>query len=232
MASTAGNWVITMDEDGQQDPKEIGGMLDIALFGNYQIIYAQPISPPPHGALRNFCSKLAKKLSMHFLGAEYHNGVFNSFRLIEGEIARILAAYCGKGVYLDVALFWIANRIGYAPMQLRGENRQSSYSLRMLVSHFWRMVLTSGTRPLRIITMIGGISFLFAISLSSYALYSKFIESTPVQGWTSLLIINSFFSGLIMLSIGIVAEYLALTTSIVMGKPLYVVTSKPTRPSN
>ncbi|QWD91111.1 glycosyltransferase [Polynucleobacter sp. MWH-Braz-FAM2G] len=231
MASAAGNWVVTMDEDGQQNPHEIGAMLDIAVEGNFQIIYAQPINPPPHGVFRNFCSKFAKKLALQFLGAQYQSGVFNSFRLIEGEIARILAAYCGNGVYLDVALFWIANRVGYAPMLLRGEDRPSSYSFGMLLNHFWRMVLTSGTRPLRLITIMGGISFFLALFLSGYALYSKFIESTPIQGWTSLLIIISFFSGLIMVSLGVVAEYLALTTGIVMGKPLYVVTSKPTRPS-
>ncbi len=231
MASAAGNWVVTMDEDGQQDPKEIGAMLDVALAGNFQIIYAQPTNAAPHGAFRNSCSKLAKKLAVQFLGTQYRSGVFNSFRLIEGEIARILAAYCGNGVYLDVALFWIANRVGYAPMLLRGEQRPSSYSFGMLLNHFWRMVLTSGTRPLRLITIMGGVSFLLALFLSGYALYSKFVESTPIQGWTSLLIIISFFSGLIMLSLGVVAEYLALTTGIVMGKPLYVVTTKPTRPA-
>ena len=231
MASASGSWVVTMDEDGQQNPAEIGKMLDIALEGHYQIVYAQPINPPPHGPFRNFCSKLAKKIAVQFLGSQYKSGVFNSYRLMDGEIARIIAAYCGNGVYLDVALFWIANRIGYAPVTLRGESRPSSYSLTMLMNHFWRMVLTSGTRPLRLITIMGGISFILAVFLLAYALYSKFIEATPIQGWTSLLIIISFFSGMIMVSLGVVAEYLALATGIVMGKPLYVVTSKPTRPA-
>lgn len=231
MASASGHWIVTMDEDGQQNPAEIGKMLDIALSDGYQIVYAQPINPPPHGALRNFFSKLAKKIALYFLGGQYKSGAFNSFRLVDGEIARIIAAYCGNGVYLDVALFWVTNRIGYAPMLLRGESRPSSYSFGMLMNHFWRMVITSGTRPLRLITLMGGASFIFALFLLGYALYSKFIETSPIQGWTSLLIIISFFSGLIMVSLGVVAEYLALTTSIVMGKPLYVVTSKPTRPS-
>ncbi len=230
MASASGNWIVTMDEDGQQNPAEIGKMLDIALEDGFQIVYAQPINPPPHGTFRNFCSKLAKKIALHFLGGQYKSGAFNSFRLVDGEIARIIAAYCGNGVYLDVALFWVANRIGYAPMLLRGESRPSSYSFGMLMNHFWRMVLTSGTRPLRLITIMGGASFVLTLFLLGYALYSKFIETTPIQGWTSLLIIISFFSGLIMVSLGVVAEYLALTTGIVMGKPLYVVTSKPTRP--
>ena len=230
MASAGGDWVVTIDEDGQQNPSEIGRMLDVAISGNYQIIYAEPTNQPPHSLLRNFFSKLAKKIAIQFLGGHYSAGSFNSFRLIDGEIARIIAAYCGNGVYLDVALFWVANRIGYAPILLRNEGRPSSYSFLMLLNHFWRMVLTSGTRPLRLITLMGGAAFLVALFLLGYALYSKFIETTPIQGWTSLLIIISFFSGLIMMSLGVVAEYLAITTGIVMGKPLYVVTSKPTRP--
>ncbi len=231
MASAAGNWVVTMDEDGQQNPADIRSMLDIALDNHYRIVYAQPMNQPPHGAFRNLCSRLAKRIALQFLGGQYKAGTFNSFRLIDGEIARIIAAYCGNGVYLDVALFWVANRIGYAPVLLRGESRPSSYSLSMLVNHFWRMVLTSGTRPLRLITIMGGISFVLALFLLGYALYSKFIETTPIQGWTSLLIVITFFSGMIMISLGVVAEYLALTTGIVMGKPLYVATSKPTRPT-
>jgi len=138
MASSCSSWVVTMDEDGQHNPAEIGKMLDTALDGGHQIIYAQPLNPPPHGRWRNWCSTLAKKLALQFLGAQYQAGTFNSFRLINGEIARIIAAYCGNGVYLDIALFWVANRIGYTPVVLRGEDRPSSYSFGMLLNHFWR----------------------------------------------------------------------------------------------
>jgi hypothetical protein len=45
-----------------------------------------------------------------------------------------------------------------------------------------------------------------------------------------LLAITAFFSGLIMMSLGIIAEYLALSMGIAMGKPLYMIASKPVRP--
>jgi hypothetical protein len=41
----------------------------------------------------------------------------------------------------------------------------------------------------------------------------------------------AFFSGGILTALGVIAEYLAVTMGIVMGKPLYVVSTKPTRPS-
>lgn len=230
MASATGDWVATIDEDGQQDPRDIGSMLDCALGSSLQLVYAQPTNPPPHGWMRNLFSKGAKALTAKLLGNS-DVGNFNSFRLVDGEIARTMAAYCGNGVYLDVGLFWIAGRIGRCPIKLRNEmDRPSGYSYLKLFGHFWNLILTTGTRPLRLITLIGFASILLAIAISIYAFYGKYFGTSPVQGWASMLIVVSFFSGAILTSLGVIAEYLAVTMGIAMGKPLYVVSTKPTRP--
>jgi len=231
MASATGDWVVTIDEDHQQDPADIGAMLDHALASSLQLVYAQPSNAPPHGWLRNLLSGTAKAISTRVLGNDAI-GRFNSFRLVEGEIARTLAAYCGNGVYLDVGLFWIAARVGHCPVMLRSEaDRPSGYSYLKLMGHFWRLVLTTGTRPLRLITIMGFSSMILAVLVAIYAVYAKFYGQVPVQGWTSLLIVVAFFSGSILASLGVIAEYLAVTMGIVMGKPLYVVSTKPTRPA-
>ena len=228
MASATGEWVVTIDEDAQQNPKDIGRMLDTALAGAFQLVYAQPTNAPPHGWLRNLASLTAKTITSKILNSK--NGKFNSFRLVDGEIARTLAAYCGNGVYLDVGLFWITGRIGHCPVELRIElDRPSGYSYIKLIGHFWNLILTTGTRPLRLITLMGLFSMVLALLIMGYALYGKFYGSVPVQGWTSLLIVVAFFSGSILTALGVIAEYLAVTMGIVMGKPLYVVTTKPTR---
>jgi polyisoprenyl-phosphate glycosyltransferase len=231
MASATGDWVATIDEDGQQDPADIGSMLDAALTGSFQLVYAQPTNPPPHGWLRNALSRTAKAITARLL-RDARIAQFNSFRLVDGEIARTLAAYCGSGVYLDVGLYWITARIGHAPVRLRREARRSSgYSYVRLLSHFWHLILTTGTRPLRLITLMGFGSMVLAVAIAAYAVYGKLSGNVPVQGWASLLIVVAFFSGCILTALGVIAEYLAATMSIVMGKPLYVVASKPTRPA-
>ena len=68
-----------------------------------------------------------------------------------------------------------------------------------------------------------------AAAITLYALYTKLTSQVPVQGWTSLVIVVAFFSGCILTALGVIAEYLAVTMSILMGKPLYVVGTKPTR---
>ncbi len=235
MASATGDWVATIDEDGQQDPKDLGPMLDSALAASLQLVYAQSINPPPHGWLRNILSRTAKSIASKLLrNSEF--GHFNSFRLVDGEIARTLAAYCGNGVYLDMALFWITGRVGHCPVRLRdemnhGRDRRSGYSYLKLFSHFWRLLLTAGTAPLRLITLLGFSSMALATAIAAYALYAKFSNQVPVQGWTSLVIVVAFFGGGILTALGVIAEYLAVTMGIAMGKPLYVVGTKPTRPA-
>lgn len=227
MASASGDWIVTIDEDGQQEPLDIALLLDEAVKRSLQLVYAKPINPPPHGWLRNFLSNTAKIITTKLLGNS-SVGRFNSFRLVDGEIGRTLAAYCGSGVFLDVGLFWIVNRVGHCPVTLNAESgRPSGYSYLKLFSHFWNLVVTTGVRPLRLITQIGFSSIILAFLISCYALYGKFISHNPVQGWTSVIIIVSFFSGAILTSLGVIAEYLAITMGIVMGRPLYVAISKP-----
>ena len=231
MASATGDWVVTLDEDGQQNPSDIAAMLDMALGDALQLVYARPTNPPPHGWLRNACSRGAKVLTGKLLGNK-NIGQFNSFRMVEGEIARTLAAYCGNGVYLDMGLYWITGRIGHCPLQLREEiDRPSGYTFWKLLAHFWNLIFTTGTRPLRLITILGFGSVVLAIAIAMYALFGKLWGNVPVQGWASLLIIVAFFSGCILTSLGVIAEYLVVTMGIVMGKPLYVITTKPTRPA-
>jgi polyisoprenyl-phosphate glycosyltransferase len=226
MASTVCEWVATLDEDGQQDPRDIGRMLDEALDQQTRLVYASPTNSPPHGFLRNSLSDLAKWLSRRVLGRRI--GAFNSFRLIEGEVARGVAAYCGADVYLDVALSWVVGSARHCPLALRTERgRPSGYTFRRLLRHFWQLVLTSGTLPLRFIAVLGGISILFGFLVSAYMFWEHLQHKIPVQGWTSIFIVLCLFGGLILISLGIIAEYLGVAVSMAMGKPAYLIVSRP-----
>jgi len=231
MAGAIGDWVVTLDEDLQHDPRNIDAMLDMAVAGGLQLVYAKPTNPPPHGWLRNVASRVAKSVGNWLVG-EGETSHFNSFRLVDGEVARNLAAYCGSGVYLDVAMRWIVARVGYCPLRLRAEmGRPSGYSLYRLASHFSVLVLTAGARPLRAIALMGLCSIGLAAAIAAYAIFAKVTGRAPVQGWASLVIIMAFFSGCILTALGVIAEYLALSMSIAMGKPPYVISTRPTRNS-
>lgn len=227
MASSGGEWIVTMDEDGQHDPGYIGAMLDTAYRERAQLVYASPTNAPPHGALRNAGSRSAKWLFKRLVGDSDLES-FNSYRLILGEVGRSAAAYTGSGVYLDVALAWVVSDVAVCPMPMRTEGRPASnYSFGRLVSHFGRLVVSSGTRPLALVSLIGLAFLAFGLVYSIWILVSRFLGDVVPQGWTSTLVSILIVGGLTLFSLGVIAQYIRAATNMSLGKPLYVVVRDP-----
>lgn len=226
MTASTGDWVVTMDEDGQHDPADIGGMLDMAVLRDCTLVYGSPDNKPPHGFLRNLTSKGSKFFLQKIAGAR-SAPLYQSYRLIMGDTARAVASYAGPSVYLDVALGWVNRRMTTAPVHLRLEGRESGYRYRSLFAHFWRMVITVGTRPLRLVTLTGvavaAIGMLFTLVILIKVLVSPF----PVQGWASMMCVSMLGIGATLFAIGIVAEYIGVMVNGSMGRPLYRVGPDP-----
>ena len=226
MTSSGGDWIVTMDEDGQMDPLYVGAMLDRAYASGSQLVYAAPDSLP-HSSMRNTGSRLAKWLFTRFL-ADQQFAKFNSYRLVLGEVGRSVAAYTGTGVYLDVALSWVVSDSTTCPVRGRQEGRPAGgYNYRRLASHFGRLVVSSGTRPLVFVSWLG-IAFVVIGALTSiYVLFERVTGGLPVTGWASLLVAVLVIGGAILLSLGIIAQYVGASTNMSLGKPLYVIVRDP-----
>jgi glycosyltransferase involved in cell wall biosynthesis len=231
MASSGGEWIVTMDEDGQHDPAAIGTLLDGALAAQSTVVYAQPTNPPPHSFTRNAASRTAKWIVARALAGQ-GTADYQSFRLVLGETGRAVAAYAGSGVYLDVALGWIADGVSTCPVALRAEGgRPSGYRLRTLLSHFWRMVLSSGTKGLRIVSILGIAFALCGVLLAVYILAANIFFGTGAgngeRGWTSMMVVVLLSTGAILFALGVIAEYIGVSVNMAMGKPAYLIASDP-----
>lgn len=227
MSSTGSEWIVTLDEDGQWDPRDIGKLLDVALEQNAPLVYGRSTNPPPHGAFRNLGSAAAKMIATRLL-TDGQLAQFTSFRLMLGEIGRGVAAYVGPGVYLDVALSWTFGAVAYCPVQFReGTARPSGYTLKRLLAHFWQLVVTSGPRPLRLVSLGGFFAALAGVVLAIVLLVERLLGNIKVAGWTSLSVIVLLLGGLSLLALGVVAEYVGVAVRMAMGRPLYLITSDP-----
>lgn len=226
MSSSGGDWVVTMDEDGQHDPADLGGMLDIAMAEGADVVYAAPRNPAPHGALRNLASGLGKR-SIRLLSGRSGAELFHSYRFILGDVARSVAAFAGAGVYLDVALGWICRRTTTAPVTLRVEGRpgRSGYRWRTLASHYWRMVLTSGTRMLRLVSLLGVALAAVGVAFTVVVVVLRVTGHITVSGWASAMCVALMSSGAMLFALGVVAEYVGVAVNMAMGKPLYLAVS-------
>ena len=223
MACSASDWVATLDEDGQHDPAELGAFLDRAMEHRADVVYGSAVNAPPHGVLRNFASRAAKGSIRRLTGNE-GAASFNSYRFILGDVARSVAAFSGSGVYLDVALGWVAGRVATCPVHLRAEHdRPSGYTMRSLMSHYWRMVITGGTRLLRGVSLAGVALALLGFVFAVYVVGFQFFSEVPVQGWASVMVVMLLGTGAILFALGVVAEYLGVAVNMAMGKPLYLI---------
>lgn len=227
MASSNGDWIVTLDEDGQHDPADIGVFLDSAMESNAQLVYANPTNEAPHGFVRNSLSKSAKWVFATFLAGGAVQ-TFQSYRLIVGELGRSVAAYAGSGVYLDVALGWVVDRIAHVDVAMRDEGeRRSGYTMRRLLSHFWRLVLSSGTRGLRMVSWLGVMFAILGVGVAVYLIIATSLGTDTPEGWTSTMVVVLLSTGAILFALGVIAEYVGVAVSMAMGKPPYLIISDP-----
>jgi undecaprenyl-phosphate 4-deoxy-4-formamido-L-arabinose transferase len=110
---------------------------------------------------------------------------------------------------------------------LRTEDRPSGYRLRTLLSHFWRMVLTSGTRGLRFVSVLGVIFAALGVVLAVVIAVGRMTGGDTPAGWASTVIAVLLTSGAVLFSLGIVAEYVGVAVNMAMGKPAYLIVGDP-----
>lgn len=227
MASTTTDWIVTLDEDGQHNPADIPRMLDVALAEQVALVYAKATNKPPHSWMRNVTSRVARAIANNLL-VSGGIGDYSSYRLILGEIGRSVAAYSGHGTYLDAAISWIVPTSASCPVTLRTEvDRGSGYNLRSLMSHFWRLVMTSGTRPLRIVSVLGAVLAVLGVGVAGWVVAQKLLNDIAIQGWASVMTVLLLGFGGLLFAIGVIAEYVGVGVSMAMGRPAYLIVSDP-----
>jgi hypothetical protein len=224
IVATNGDWVVTMDEDGQHDPSYIPEMLATAGRNRTPLVYAEPTNTRPHGALRNAASWVSGRVARSVSGVPVR---FHSFRLLEGSLARSACAYAGENVFLDVALSWTFGPPSACPVQVRQEAAPSAYNYRRLLSHFWRLVVSSGTRPLRFIAVAGVVIALIGLVVGAWVIVERIRGAIPVQGWTSVVIALLVLVGGLYIAVAVVAEYVGQAVRNTVGRPVYVRVDAP-----
>lgn len=133
-------------------------------------------------------------------------------------------------------------RLGYQPHYLpyvRGKSTASksrwTFSKKLRLAKDW--FFSTSSFPIKFITFLGLSVSLFSFALILFYLYVKLFGNpeywkVDVQGWISLVILLSFFSGLILLSLGIIAEYIWRIYEEVKNRPGYIIKEKNNKKSN
>ena len=214
-----GRHVITMDDDLQHLPEELPKLLALK---EHDIVFAHFDLPQKNLIRRSGAS--VKSCLDSILFKKPKQIQFSSYRLISRPVAQHLAACSMPNPYIP-ALLTQASTDFVSVAVIHGKRPQgsSTYSLLKLLSIFGAMLFNNSSLPLRIISILGvsysGLSVIATVIL----VLRKCIAHVGVTGWTSLIISMFFIGGMLMLSLGVVCEYLVRAIAGIEKRPLYLV---------
>lgn len=212
--------VISMDADLQDDINAIDEMVDKFLNGT-DIVYGVRSSRKTDTFFKKATAEGFYK-AMNTMGA---NTVFNhaDYRLMSKRALEGLAQYGEVNLFLR----GIVPMIGYPTDVVyyeRGERfaGESKYPLGKMLSFAIEGITSLSTKPIRMITGMGFFIFLVSIGMLIYSLIRHFMGATIV-GWTTLMVSVWAIGGLILLSLGVVGEYIGKIYLETKARPRFIV---------
>lgn len=213
--------IITMDDDLQHPPGEIHKLLD-KLHEGCDVVYGTP-QKEQHGFLRDMASQITKISLQVSMGEAVARNV-SAFRAFKTCLRESFVDYRSSFVSIDVLLTWGTTK--FATVPVAHEPRKvgiSNYTFKKLVTHAFNMMTGFSILPLQLASLLGFICAGFGVMILGYVLIRYMIQGYSVPGFPFLASIISIFSGVQLLSIGIIGEYLARMHFRMMDRPLYVV---------
>lgn len=211
---------ISLDADLQDDINAIDEMVD-KFYSGYDIVYGVRSSRNKDTFFKKFTAETFYKL-MNLLGAKT---VFNhaDYRLLSKR------ALIGLSEFKEVNLFLrgIVPLIGYPSTTVSYERAErfageSKYPLLKMISFAFEGITSLSIQLIRLITFIGFLMIMISIMVSIYSLYNYFFGYVS-PGWASIIISLWFIGGLLMMSLGIVGEYIGKIYLETKSRPRFII---------
>ncbi len=216
-----GDIIATIDDDLQNPPEEIPGMLN-KLREGHDVVYGTP-ERQQHGLLRDLASLITKITLQTAMNAETARNA-SAFRIFRADLRKAFVDFRGPHANIDVLLTWGSSR--FASVKVKHDPRvigTSNYTLRKLVAHALNMMTGFSTLPLQVASMVGFALTMFGVLVLVYVVGRYFIHGGSVPGFPFLACIISIFSGTQLFALGIIGEYLARMHFRMMDRPTYAI---------
>lgn len=223
LKSIEADMYVTIDVDLQDDPMLIIDMVKKYQEG-YEIVFGCRKKRTTDSFFKKNMALLFYK-TMNLLGINIRQN-HSEFRLLSRLAVEHLKEYHEKTLFLrgiiqDMGLK--SCNIYYDGLErLSGKTK---YSFIKLLGLAWTAITSFSLLPLRLITITGMLTSLISVFILIYALFSYF-KHLSIPGWTSIIMTIAFFSGVIIMSLGIIGEYLSKVLIEVKDRPLYQIEKK------
>ena len=221
LTKAKGDWVVVMDCDMQDQPKEIAKLYKKALEG-YDIVLGQRENRKDK-FLKKLSSKLFYKVFNYLSGGQFNNEIGN-FGIYKKKVIDSILNINDYIKFPPLFINWVGFKSVSIPIE-HGEREEgkSSYSISRLLKLAFNVIISFSDKPLRLFINFGlGISILSFI-LGIYYLYLSITHKITQPGFSSLILSIWFLSGIIISCIGIVGVYLGKTFDQAKNRPTFII---------
>tara|TARA_R110002072_G_scaffold1989_2_gene16389 strand:+ start:104318 stop:105250 length:933 start_codon:yes stop_codon:yes gene_type:complete len=201
-----GDVIINIDDDFQNPPSEIIKLID-KLDTGCEVVYSY-YAKKKHHLVRNLGSKFTNKLATLML--KKPKGLYlSSFRAITKQLKEEVIKYKGPFPYIDGLILRNTARIGTQEvLHLSRNEGESNYTVIKLVRLWSYMFLNFSAYPLRVATLIGLLFALTGFIGAIFVILEKIFNPSLQIGWSSLIITVTLFSGIQLIILGVIGEYI------------------------
>ncbi len=219
-AKDRSDMVISMDADLQDDINAVDAMVD-KFHEGCDIVYGVRSSRAKDSFFKRTTAEGFYRV-MNFLGAET---VFNhaDYRLMSRRALEGLAQFREVNLFLRGIVPLIGYNAGYVAYE-RGERfaGESKYPLKKMLSFALEGITSLSTKPIRYITLLGFLVFLVSILMLVYSVV-RWAHGDTVIGWASVICSVWAIGGLILLSLGVIGEYIGKIYLETKGRPRFLI---------
>ena len=217
-----GAYIVNLDDDGQHPPAEALRLYEHARTHGLDVVYGH-YAVKQHAAWRNWGSRWTNQVTDWLL--DKPAGFYlSSFRCVSALVAREVASHHGPFPYVDGLILQVTQRLGSLPV--RHEPRlsgTSGYTLRRLMRLWLSTAVNFSVMPLRVSTLLGLVLAAAGFLSIGWVAYLRLTDQGPAFGWGALMASLALFSGVQLVMLGVIGEYLGRMFLTINGRPQSVV---------
>jgi undecaprenyl-phosphate 4-deoxy-4-formamido-L-arabinose transferase len=216
-----GEYVVIMDDDLQHAPEDILKLYEKCKEG-FDVCFAN-FNNKNQSLVKNIGSDVNGRTAQ-MLVSKPSQIYLSPFKIILRSVVEDIVKYTGPFPYIDGIILTVTSNLTQIPLERqKREQGKTNYTLKKSFSVFSKTITNFSVMPLRIATITGFSAAVIGFLLALYYLYDYFIADNFIEGWTTIVILIIFFGGLVLMSLGIIGEYIGRIFLSQNNKPQYTI---------
>jgi len=225
MANVNASEAVMLIDGDLQDPPEMLHRFYEYFQQGYEVVYAIR-KKRKENWLKKVCYSFFYRLltSISYIKIPIDSG---DFSLLSRRVVDVLNKMPEESRFIRGMRTWVGfNQIGIEYDRQQRFAGEPKYSIKMLFKLAYNGIFNFSEIPIKFITRLGLFTILITLIYVAHTIFEKFVRGTVPQGFTALLMTITLFSGVQLLSIGILGEYLLRIFFQVKNRPLYIIKNR------